>query len=209
MCRVASKAGHPGAMASRLDRRTVIRVGAGAAVGLLAAGAPATRAASLRQQGGFIQGGRWHEAEQFGLAQRADPAAYITFATEFAFDAVAPSWSGDGDPSAVVELLWSPDGVTWSGSALDWPRRPQRPAGPGRPDHRPARPHAAGDLSAVPNVRWRRQSDGAARIRDRLHRRQRRPDAGAGRRSSHESSLCQASRDQPRRLGRRRVAALQ
>jgi hypothetical protein len=73
------------------------------------------RAAPARQEGsGFIQGGRWSEVEDFGLAQRTDPAAYISFATEFPFYAVAPSWSGEGDPDAIVELLWSPDGVTWS-----------------------------------------------------------------------------------------------
>jgi hypothetical protein len=115
VCREASKAGHGGAMAARLGRRTVLRVGAGAAAALVVVGgAPAVRAAPPRQDGGFIRGGRWNEATQFGLAQRADPTAYITFATEFPFDAVAPSWGGDGDPDAVVELLWSPDGVTWS-----------------------------------------------------------------------------------------------
>src|SRR5215204_1286545 len=31
-----------------------------------------------------------------------------------AFYAVAPSWSGEGDPGGSVELLWSVDGVTWS-----------------------------------------------------------------------------------------------
>ncbi len=77
-------------------------------------GAPAVQAAPARQGAAFIQGGRWSEVEEFGLAQRADPTAYISFATEFPFYAVAPSWSGEGDPDAIVELLWSPDGETWS-----------------------------------------------------------------------------------------------
>jgi uncharacterized protein YraI len=96
----------------------VLRLGAGVAASVfLGGGTTLTRAAPARQEdlgSGFIQGGRWNEAEGFGLAQRADPAAYISFATEFPFNAVAPSWAAEGDPGAVVELLWSPDGVTWS-----------------------------------------------------------------------------------------------
>lgn len=93
----------------------MLLAGVGAAAGLMLGDAsPAVRAAPARQEGGFIQGGRWSEVEEYGLAQRADPTAYISFATEFPFHAVAPSWSGEGDPGAIVELLWSPDGVTWS-----------------------------------------------------------------------------------------------
>jgi uncharacterized protein YgiM (DUF1202 family) len=92
-----------------------LRLGTGAAAGLLIGGGHTTaRATPARQESGFIQGGRWNEAEGFGLGQRADPTSYISFATEFPFHALAPSWSGEGDPGAVVELLWSPDGVTWS-----------------------------------------------------------------------------------------------
>lgn len=102
-------------MASRLGRRDVLRLGTGAAAGLLMGGSrPSARAMPARQEGSFIQGGRWNEAEGFGLGQRVDPTYYISFATEFPFHAVAPSWSGEGDPGAVVELLWSVDGVTWS-----------------------------------------------------------------------------------------------
>jgi hypothetical protein len=66
-------------------------------------------------QAGSISGGRWREAEGFGLAQRADPSQFVTVATEFPVYAVAPSWGAEGDPGASVELLWSPDGVTWDG----------------------------------------------------------------------------------------------
>ena len=59
-------------------------------------------------------GGRWVEAEGFRLAQRADPAQFIAFTADFPFYALAPSWSGEGDPGGSVELLWSADGVTWS-----------------------------------------------------------------------------------------------
>ena len=117
MCRETTGTWRAVGMAScldRLDRRAVLRMGAGAAAGFVMAGMPGGRAGRARQGGGFIQGGRWREEEAFGLAQRADPANYVVFATEFPFDAVAPSWSGEGDPGAVVELLWSPDGVTWS-----------------------------------------------------------------------------------------------
>jgi hypothetical protein len=54
------------------------------------------------------------EEEGFRLAQRGDPAQFIVFAADFPFYALAPSWSGEGDPGGSVELLWSPDGVTWS-----------------------------------------------------------------------------------------------
>jgi hypothetical protein len=93
----------------------VLRAGAGAAAGLLIGGAVRdARAAPARQAGAFTIGGRWVEAEGFGLAQRADPAQYIGFTADFPFHAVAPSWSGEGDPGGSVELLWSADGVTWS-----------------------------------------------------------------------------------------------
>ncbi len=115
MCREAKRTRPLASDAARIGRRVVLRAGAGVAAGLLAgAAAPVVRAAPPRQEGGFIQGGRWIEAEGYGLAQVIDPSQYIVFATEIPFDAVAPSWSGDADPGGVVELLWSPDGVTWS-----------------------------------------------------------------------------------------------
>ncbi|MCA9879804.1 MAG: N-acetylmuramoyl-L-alanine amidase, partial [Thermomicrobiales bacterium] len=124
MCRSASSKVRAAAMSARLGRRDVLRFGAGAAMGAIAGGrvelgpaslpARSASAAPLAQAGGFIQGGRWSEVANFGLAQRADPAAYISFAADFPFDAVAPSWSGEGDPGAVVEILWSQDGVAWS-----------------------------------------------------------------------------------------------
>jgi uncharacterized protein YgiM (DUF1202 family) len=100
---------------SRLGRRSVLRAGAGVAAGLLVGGEQRqARAVPVRQTGSFTVGGRWVEEEGFRLAQRADPAQFITFATDFPFYALAPSWSGDGDPGGSVELLWSVDGVTWS-----------------------------------------------------------------------------------------------
>ena len=68
----------------------------------------------VRQSGSFTLGGRWVEAEGFRLAQRGDPAQFIAFTADFPFYALAPSWSGEGDPGGSVELLWSADGVTWS-----------------------------------------------------------------------------------------------
>jgi uncharacterized protein YgiM (DUF1202 family) len=97
----------------RLDRRGLLRAGAGVAVSALAAGWRSVPAAA-RQDAAPIVGGRWIEAADLGLAQRADPSQYVVFATEYPVSAVAPSWGGAGDPAAVVELLWSPDGVTWS-----------------------------------------------------------------------------------------------
>jgi hypothetical protein len=105
---------HAGASASRLGRRSVLRAGAGAAGLLIGGGTLGTRAAPPRQAGSSIQGGRWAEAIGFGLAQRGDPAQFIAFTADFPFYALAPSWSGEGDPGASVELLWSVDGVTWS-----------------------------------------------------------------------------------------------
>jgi uncharacterized protein YgiM (DUF1202 family) len=100
--------------APRLGRRGVLRASAGAAVGLLlGGGVPNNRRASA-QQGGSILGGRWIEAEGFGLEQNTDPSQYIAFAPDFPVYAVAPSWSGEGDPCGSVELLWSADGVSWS-----------------------------------------------------------------------------------------------
>ncbi|MFN8592172.1 MAG: SH3 domain-containing protein [Thermomicrobiales bacterium] len=98
----------------RLARRTVLRAGAGTAAGLLLGRSDPVSAAPARQDGPSIRGGRWSEIDQIGLAQRVDPAEFTSFATEFPFNAVAPSWSGEGDPGAMVELLWSADGVTWS-----------------------------------------------------------------------------------------------
>jgi uncharacterized protein YgiM (DUF1202 family) len=99
----------------RLGRRRVLRAGAGAAAGLLIAGGlRPTRAAPWRQAGSFTIGGRWSEADGLALMQGADPAQYVSFATDFPFYALAPSWSGEGDPGGSVELLWSGDGVTWS-----------------------------------------------------------------------------------------------
>jgi uncharacterized protein YgiM (DUF1202 family) len=93
----------------------VLRAGAGVAVGLLFGGEQhQARATPGRQTDPFIQGGRWVEEEGFRLAQRGDPAQFIAFAADFPFYALAPSWSGEGDPGGSVELLWSPDGVTWS-----------------------------------------------------------------------------------------------
>ena len=101
--------------ASRLGRRSVLRAGAGVAAGLLVGGEQRqARAVPVRQTGSFTLGGRWVEAEGFRLAQRGDPAQFIAFAADFPFYALAPSWSGEGDPGGSVELLWSADGVTWS-----------------------------------------------------------------------------------------------
>ena len=111
----ASGGWHSSARTSRLGRRSVLRAGAGVAAGLLVGGEQRqARAIPGRQADSFTLGGRWVEDEGFRLAQRADPAQFIAFAADFPFYALAPSWSGEGDPGGSVELLWSPDGVTWS-----------------------------------------------------------------------------------------------
>jgi uncharacterized protein YgiM (DUF1202 family) len=168
VCRSASSKVRAAAMSARLGRRDVLRFGVGAAMGALATGrasllpagepAGAAQAAPLAQSGGYIQGGRWSEVANFGLAQRADPTAYISFATEFPFDAVAPSWSGEGDPNAVVELLWSPDGVTWSDPI--WIGR----AGHGGPPDRDGR--IIGELTPTPGGTFLqyRTYDGAGNV---------------------------------------------
>ena len=93
----------------------MLRAGAGVAAGLLVGGEQRqARAVPVRQTGSFTLGGRWVEAEGFRLAQRGDPAQFIAFTADFPFYALAPSWSGEGDPGGSVELLWSADGVTWS-----------------------------------------------------------------------------------------------
>jgi uncharacterized protein YgiM (DUF1202 family) len=93
----------------------VLRAGAGVAAGLLVGGElRQAQAVPVRQTGSFTVGGRWVEEEGFRLAQRADPTQFIAFAADFPFYALAPSWSGEGDPGGSVELLWSTDGVTWS-----------------------------------------------------------------------------------------------
>ena len=111
----ASGRWHSSVGESRLGRRIVLRTGAGLAAGLLVGGEQRhARAVPNRQTGSSTRGGRWVEAEGFGLAQRADPAQFIAFTADFPFYALAPSWSGEGDPGGSVELLWSADGVTWS-----------------------------------------------------------------------------------------------
>ncbi|MDF3016854.1 MAG: N-acetylmuramoyl-L-alanine amidase family 2, partial [Thermomicrobiales bacterium] len=100
---------------SRLGRRSVLRAGAGVAAGLLVGEEQRqARAVPVRQTDSFTVGGRWVEADGFRLAQRGDPAQFIVFTADFPFYALAPSWSGEGDPGGSVELLWSADGVTWS-----------------------------------------------------------------------------------------------
>ncbi len=100
---------------SRLGRRSVLRAGAGAAAGLLVGGrGREAEAAPPRQAGAFTIGGRWSEEQAFQLMQRADPAQFVAFTADFPFYALAPSWSGAGDPGATVELLWSADGAAWS-----------------------------------------------------------------------------------------------
>jgi hypothetical protein len=100
---------------SRLGRRSVLRAGVGVAAGLLVGGEQhQARAIPIRQTGSSTLGGRWVESEGFRLAQRGDPAQFIVFTADFPFYALAPSWSGEGDPGGSVELLWSADGVTWS-----------------------------------------------------------------------------------------------
>jgi hypothetical protein len=104
-----------GVQASRLGRRNVLRAGAGIVTGLLIGGEQRqARAIPVRQTGSSTVGGRWVEAESFRLAQRADPSQFISFTADFPFYALAPSWSGAGDPGGSVELLWSADAVTWS-----------------------------------------------------------------------------------------------
>ena len=113
----------------RLGRRRVLRAGAGAAATLLVGRPDPTKAIPARQNGGFILGARWSEVQQLGLAQRADPAQFISFTADFPFYAVAPSWSSEGDPGAVVELMWSVDGISWSEPVwigLDLHRGPDR-----------------------------------------------------------------------------------
>jgi uncharacterized protein YgiM (DUF1202 family) len=100
---------------SRLGRRDVLRAGASVTLGaLLGSDWRAAPAAEARQASPTVVGGRWIEAESRGLAQSADPSQYVVFSPDFSAYAVAPSWGGSGDPAAAVELLWSPDGVTWS-----------------------------------------------------------------------------------------------
>ena len=115
MLRDASERWRAGKPVSRVGRRSVLRAGAGAAAGLLIGDVPRPIwAAPHRQAGSSTIGGRWVEAEGFGLMQRADPEQFIAFSADFPFYALAPSWSGEGDPGGSVELLWSADGVTWS-----------------------------------------------------------------------------------------------
>ena len=110
-----SRGARSGGATARLGRRGVLRVGAGAAAGFLISGrASGTRAAPLRQASSTTLGGRWSETAALGLTQRADPAQFVAFTADFPFYALAPSWSGEGDPGGAVELLWSADGVTWS-----------------------------------------------------------------------------------------------
>jgi uncharacterized protein YgiM (DUF1202 family) len=99
---------------SRLGRRSVLRVGAAAAGLLIGGRAWPVSAAPPRQAGSVTVGGRWSENTAFQLMQRADPAQYVAFTADFPFYALAPSWSGEGDPGGSVEVLWSADGATWS-----------------------------------------------------------------------------------------------
>lgn len=115
MLRDASEGPRAGVTPSCLGRRSVLRAGAGAAAGLLMGGRTReAEAAPPRQAGGFTIGGRWSEEQAFQLMQRADPAQFVAFTADFPFYALAPSWGGEGDPGATVELLWSADGATWS-----------------------------------------------------------------------------------------------
>ena len=99
----------------RLGRRAILRAGAGVTLGTLLGGdGRPTPIAEARQPGTTVVGGRWIEAEGYGLEQSADPSQYVVFSPDFPAYAVAPSWGGAGDPAAAVELLWSTDGVSWS-----------------------------------------------------------------------------------------------
>ena len=114
-----------------LDRRTVLRATAGAAAAL-AVGDPSRAGA---YQVAETLGAEWVEEQELGISAAQTigeaPAAPITFQTAFPFSAVAPHWSGESAPGAVVELSFSADGVSWTepfvvGESLDHLGPPDR-----------------------------------------------------------------------------------
>ena len=92
----------------------------------------------VRTSGGQDLGtvaGEWVEADQVGvsgdLAVAERGVEPITFRADFPFSALAPHWSGEAEPGAVVELSVSPDGETWTdpilvGEAAEDGGRPER-----------------------------------------------------------------------------------
>ena len=144
---------------TRLSRRVVLRTSSAvAALSLLGSG-PRRTAAWDGATGPGAQ--EWTEADHL---DPADPAAagdegWQHFAADFPFSAVAPHWSGEEPPGAMVELILSADGVLWT-----------EPVVVGEATHRGGRPdrdnRRFGDLVAA---------DGARFVRYRTY------DAGGGR----------------------------
>jgi uncharacterized protein YgiM (DUF1202 family) len=91
------------------DRRVAIKAAASFA-------AMASTAAILRPglvaAEGVTTSLTWTEADHPEITPDAD--GWITFSLEQAFSAIAPTWAGDGDPNALVQLSLSADGVAWT-----------------------------------------------------------------------------------------------
>ena len=196
---------------SRLGRRSVLRAGRRGRRGAADRRRSDARREPLRF--GKRARSRWAgagvEAEGFRLAQRGDPAQFIAFTADFPFYALAPSWSGEGDPGGSVELLWSADGVTWS-----------EPIWIGRSVAQSAGPTAMaahiGSLVSTPGASFCSTGPTTAPATSRRCRGSRSttstPSAGPSLEQvanpATDARLLAAARDQPRRLGRGRITPL-
>jgi uncharacterized protein YgiM (DUF1202 family) len=94
----------------RVDRRVLVK--AGAAFAAMAAAGGITRGKPQAQNVAETIAGEWRQAENVG-AFDASLATPQQFQADFTFFAAAPHWSGIGDPAAIVEMSFSPDGETW------------------------------------------------------------------------------------------------
>ena len=91
----------------RIDRRTLLK--ATAAFIAMATAAPAAAPRLAEAEDGNTRAADWNQPENIG-----GEGDYLSFDTEFSFNALAPHWPGDTPFPAAVEISLSSDGQTWS-----------------------------------------------------------------------------------------------
>ena len=91
------------------DRRVAIKAAAGFAA--MASVGTIIRPQSVAAEG-ITTALTWTEADHPEATPDAD--GWITFSLEQPFSAIAPTWAGDGDPNALVQLKLSSDGAIWT-----------------------------------------------------------------------------------------------
>ncbi len=94
-----------------VDRRVLLK--ASAAFAAISAASTVRPRSLLAQEAPETLGADWYEGANIGSVDASSLGEPRDFQTDFTFFAAAPHWSGNGDPNAIVQMSFSPDGENW------------------------------------------------------------------------------------------------